>query len=62
MPTAAMDGVYHDMKKLIEMGGTSINNMMQAIANKDAQNATGGARANAAPRDPNCLRDHMHNE
>ena len=31
----AMDGVYHDMKKQIEIGETSINNMMQAIANKD---------------------------
>ena len=30
----AMGGVYHDMKKQIEVGETSINNMMSAIANK----------------------------
>lgn len=36
MPTNAMDGVYTDMKKQIEVGETSINNMMNAIANKDA--------------------------
>lgn len=56
----AMGGVYHDMKKQIEMGETSINNMMNAIASKDG--AGGQPQAHAAHRDPNWLRDNMHNE
>ena len=55
-----MGGVYHDMKKQIEMGETSINNMMNAIASKDG--AGGQPQAHAAHRDPNWLRDNMHNE
>lgn len=62
IPHNAMDGVYHDMKKQIEMGETSINNMMQAIANKDPQmHSTPGSGANMV-HDPNWLRDNMHNE
>lgn len=46
------------------MGETSINNMMQAIANKDGtnQNTSGNIQSNASRRDPNWLRDNMHNE
>ena len=64
IPNNAMDGVYHDMKKQIEMGETSINNMMQAIANKDPQmqSTPGSGPNNMALHDPNWLRDNMHNE
>lgn len=63
IPNNAMDGVYHDMKKQIEMGETSINNMMQAIANKDPQmHSAPGSGTNMVHHDPNWLRDNMHNE
>ena len=60
MPNSnGMGGVYTDMKKQIEMGETSINNMMNAIANKDAAPTS---QSHMAHRDPNWLRDNMHNE
>ena len=58
----AMGGVYHDMKKQIEVGETSINNMMSAIANKDAGGAQHSSQSHTAHRDPNWLRENMHNE
>lgn len=57
----AMGGVYTDMKKQIEMGETSINNMMNALANKDVV-TPGQSAQHIAHRDPNWLRDNMHNE
>jgi hypothetical protein len=63
MPTNAMDGVYTDMKKQIEVGETSINNMMNAIANKDGNMAPmASMQPNAPIRDQNWLRENMHNE